>query len=148
MKNSLSKCLTWIYTKSSHTSWILNLMNVYYILKFLYWKQGCMFNLKFIFLPPPSWFIFFPSLFCCSFVNFKWVGEKICILFTNWGKNMYFPPLFSSPFNHFFPPNMLFGHIFTRQKLKNIQPFCILYNKGRLNIPFWPRKYSPHNLHL
>ena len=129
MKNSLSKCLTWIYTKSSHTSWILNLMNVYYILKFLYWKQGCMLNLKFIFLPPPSWFIFFPSLFCCSFVNFKSVGEKICILFTNWGKNMYFPAFFH-PLSIILSPNMLVGHIFAPPprweagvKLKNIHPW-------------------------
>ena len=24
-----------------------------------------------------------------NFVNFKSIGEKICILFTNWGKNMH-----------------------------------------------------------
>ena len=24
---------------------------------------------------------------------------------TNWRKNMHFPPFFSSPFNHFFPPS-------------------------------------------
>ena len=30
--------------------------------------------------------------FFCNFVNFKSIGEKICILLTSWGKNMHFPP--------------------------------------------------------
>ena len=54
----------------------------------------------------------FVSLFCGNFVFFKSIGEKICILFTKWGKNWHFPPFFSSPFNHIFSPKMLFGHIF------------------------------------
>ena len=61
-----------------------------------------------IFAPHPSWFIFFPKWnfqpFFCNFVYFKSIGEKIWMLFTNWGKNMHFPPLFLSPFNNFFPP--------------------------------------------
>ena len=69
-------------------------------------RQGCILNLKFIFLPPPTFlFIFFPLLTfiimrgCTSegknfqplffnFVYFKSIGEKICMLFSNWGKNM------------------------------------------------------------
>ena len=70
--------------------------------------QGCILNLKFIFMcpPPPSWFIFLPNLkfliirgarrrwkmfsfFFCNFVYLKLIGEKLCI----------FPPFFLSPFN-------------------------------------------------
>ena len=57
-----------------------------------------------IFAPPPFLiYIYFPNeiyyneglaLFCCNFVNFESIGEKICILFTYWWKNMYFPPFF------------------------------------------------------
>ena len=80
-----------------------------------------------IFVPPPFLiYIFSPteiyfikgvraagekfSAFFCNFVV-KSIGEKICILFTNWGKNMHFPPFFIS-FQSFFSPNLLFGHIF------------------------------------
>ena len=41
--------------------------------------------------------------FFYNFLNFKSTGEKLCILFTNFGKNMHFPPFFLPPFNHFFP---------------------------------------------
>ena len=41
--------------------------------------------------------------FFCNFVNLKSIGEKICILYTNLGGKYAFPPIFSSPFNHFFP---------------------------------------------
>ena len=75
------------------------------------------------------WFIFFPqpkfimmrgcapqvkSLepFFCNFVYFKSIGDKICILFTNGGRNMHPPPLFFIPFQSFLSPNLLFGHIF------------------------------------
>ena len=91
-------------------------------------NQGCILNLKFIFLPflPPPFliYIFSPtefyynegvreagekfSAFFCNFVYFKSIGEKIFILFTNWGKNMHFPP---------FSPNLLFGHIFANRKI-------------------------------
>ena len=72
--------------------------------------------------PPPSWFIFLPQHkyiitrvcapknfqpFFCNFYILKSIGEKICILFTNFGKNMHFPP-----FQSFFFTNLLFGHIF------------------------------------
>ena len=89
--------------------------------------QGCILNLKFIF--PPTPFLdsyFFPQgnliimrwcaphaknvkLFFGNFVNIKSIGEKICLLFTNWGKKNAFPPFFSSPFNNFFPPTWYFA---------------------------------------
>ena len=59
--------------------------------------------------------------FYCNFVNFKSIGEKIRILFTNLGKNMHtfyqfrkkytFSPLFH-PFSIIFSPNMIFVHNF------------------------------------
>ena len=50
--------------------------------------------------------------FFCNFVNFKSIGKKIPMhTFYPLGKKYAFPPLFSSPFNHFFLPNMIFGHI-------------------------------------
>ena len=90
--------------------------------------QGCILNCKWIFLSPPFLiYIFSPNeiyynegvraavenilAFFLQFCIFKSIGEKIWILFANWGKNMHSPPPFSSPFNHFFP-HMLFGHIF------------------------------------
>ena len=83
--------------------------------------QGCILNLRFIFCPPPFLiYIFSPKWnklywggarrrwkcsFFCNFVNFKSIGEKVCILFSVYqlGEKYAFPPLFSSPFNHFFP---------------------------------------------
>ena len=64
---------------------------------------GCILNLKFIFPPPPLDLYFCPNwnllewggarrmlkffyLFFCNVVYFKSIGEKICKLFTNWGK--------------------------------------------------------------
>ena len=99
-------------------------------------RQGCILNLKFIFPPPPFWLIIFPRLkffimrvcapqvnnfqtFFLKFCIFKSIGKKICI----------FPPFFI-PFQSFFSPNLLFGHIFASQpggggvKQKNIHP-CI-----------------------
>ena len=73
--------------------------------------QGCVLNLKFIFLPPSPFLIYISSpteiyykfsAFFCNFLYFKWIGGKICILFTNYGKNMHFP-LFI-PSNIFFFP--------------------------------------------
>ena len=49
------------------------------------------------------------SLFL-QFFTFLPIWEKICILFTNWGKNMHFPPFF-------IPFQLLFGHIFVKQKI-------------------------------
>ena len=47
--------------------------------------------------------------FFCNFVNFKSIGEKICILFTKWGKNIHCPsPPFFIPFQSFFPPTCFF----------------------------------------
>ena len=95
-------------------------------------NQGCIFNLKFIFMDPPPptfWFIFLPhlkcittstpsrhrrkmfSIFFCAilyilsqlgkkYTFFLPIGEKICII-----------PHFFIPFQYFFPPNLLFGHI-------------------------------------
>ena len=54
-------------------------------------------------------------IFFCNFVNFKSIGKKICILLTNLGKNMHFPP-FVNPFHSFFFSNMIFGHIFQTEK--------------------------------
>ena len=45
--------------------------------------------------------------FFSNFVYFKSIGDKI--LFTNMGK---IAPLFFIPFQSFFSPNLLFGHIF------------------------------------
>ena len=42
--------------------------------------------------------------FSCNFVYFKSIGEKISILFTNWGKNMHFPPVFYPLSIIIFPP--------------------------------------------
>jgi len=69
-----------------------------------------------IFAPPPFLiYIFSPTEiyynvqpFFCNFVYFKSIGEKICIVFSNWGKN--FSPFFHL-FQSFFIPNLLFGHI-------------------------------------
>ena len=78
--------------------------------------QGCiLLYLKFIFF----------GLFCCNFVYFKSIGKNICILFTNWGKNMHFPPFFYPPSIIFFP-NLLFGHIFAGQTEK----YTPLYSFG------------------
>ena len=41
------------------------------------------------------------SLFCCNFVYLKSIGGNICMLFTNWEKNIHYLPYFLSPFNHF-----------------------------------------------
>ena len=85
--------------------------------------QGFILKFKFIFLPPPPHFLIsiFSQLkfiimrvcepqaknclpFFCNFVYFKSIGEKICIIFTNWGKKYAFPPLFLSPFNYSYTP--------------------------------------------
>ena len=45
------------------------------------------------------------------FLNIKSVGEKICSLFTNWGKNMHFP------FNHsiiFIPKHVIWPYFWGR----------------------------------
>ena len=93
--------------------------------------QGFILKFKFIFLPPPPphfLISIFSQLkfiimrvcepqaknclpFFCNFVYFKSIGEKICIIFTNWRKNIHFLPFFLSPFNYFFP-QLLYGHIF------------------------------------
>ena len=65
----------------------------------------------------------FFSLFCCNFVYFESIGEKICMLgkkyayflpigekicisppFSSPFNKICISPPFSSPFNHFFPP--------------------------------------------
>ena len=91
--------------------------------------RGCIFNLKFIFFAlPPSWVIFFPQMkliilrgcapqakkfqpFICHFVNFKWFGEKICLLFTNWGKNMNFSTFFHPLSIFFFPQHDILPYL-------------------------------------
>ena len=44
-----------------------------------------------------------PPIFFCNFVCFKSIREKIWKRFTEWGKNMYFPPLFRPLLIIFFP---------------------------------------------
>ena len=88
-------------------------------------NQGCILNLKSISPPPFLIYIFPPnetyyegvraagekySAFFCNFVNFKSIEENICLLFTNWEKNIRFPPLIN-PFQSFFPLHVI-GHIF------------------------------------
>ena len=53
-----------------------------------------------IFAPPLLDSYFSPKIF----ITMRWCASQ--------AKNYAFPPFFSSPFNHFFPPNMIFGHIF------------------------------------
>ena len=78
------------------------------------------------------------------FCNFWSIGEKLCILFTNWGTNTHFP-LFYILFQSFFPPKMLFGHIFAQWgggvKTEKYTPWLIMF-------PFFylPRKDKLDNL--
>ena len=85
------------------------------LLPLLLIAQGCIFEIH-IFAPRPFLiYIFSPNeiwykegvraagelgelfrLCLCYFVNLLSIGEKICILFTNWGKNRHFPPFFHS----------------------------------------------------
>ena len=62
---------------------------------------------------------FFSFLPFGIFVYFKSIGENICILFTIWRKICISPPFFI-PFQAFafFPPNLLFGHIFAPSNRK------------------------------
>ena len=108
-----------------------------YLQDFIGMSAGVYIEFEFIFLPPSPFLIhiFSPPKcimkrgcaaqaknfepFFCNFVYFKPIAEKICILFIIGGKKYAFPPLFLSPFNSFFP-NLLFGHIFAKQK--NIHP--------------------------
>ena len=87
-------------------------------------NQGCILNFQFIFLPPPpSWIIFFPQRkfitmggcapFFCNFVNFKSIGENMHTFYQIGEKICIFSP-FLIPFQSFFSPNMIFGHIFAR----------------------------------
>ena len=63
----------------------------------------------------------FQTLFC-NFVYFKSIGGKICIILTNWGKNMHLP-LFLFPFNNLFSPTYFLSIFLPRQvKQKNIHP--------------------------
>ena len=79
--------------------------------------------IELIFLSPPHFLIYIfsstsiyynegcaPQVRNCNIVYFKSTGGKICILFTNWGENMHFPPYFYSLSIIFFP-NLLFSHI-------------------------------------
>ena len=78
-----------------------------YVYIFKHWGQGC-YILNFIFC------LIQPLIFC-NFVYFKSIREKICILFTNWGKNMHFPP-FVVPFIHIFSPTRYFSIFFQTEK--------------------------------
>ena len=97
--------------------------------------QGCILNINTYFCPPPLLDLyFFPKWnfnimtgcapegknfqpFLCNFVNFKSIGEKICIMFTY----MHFPPFFNS-LSIFFFPSLLFGHIFAGCQTEKYTP--------------------------
>ena len=97
--------------------------------------QGCISIWNSYFCPTPLLIDIFPQIEIChngvraagensfwgNFVQFKSIGEKICILFTKWEKNMHFHP-FVIPFQSFFSPTWGRG-----VKQKNIHPcfyFC------------------------
>ena len=87
-------------------------------------KQGCILNLKFIFLPPPPLLdlYFFPNrtLLLWGGNNFQPFFLQFCIFQVNRGKNMHnfyqlgkkyaFSPLFVSPLNNFFPQPVIWPY--------------------------------------
>ena len=96
---------------------------------------------------PTGVYIKFDIHFFCNFFNFKSIGEKICILFTNWGKNMHFPPFFH-PLSIIFFPNMLFAHIFFlggggKKNIHPCMPIVFDYLAPTLRMPPFYRCPSP-----
>ena len=66
--------------------------------------------------------------FLSNFVHFKSIGEKYA-----------FSPLFSSPFNYFFPPDMLFYHIFAPQEKYTplVEWENLRYPSKLISVNFW-----------
>ena len=92
-----------------------------------YSLQGCILNLKFIFLtPPPSWFIFLSQMKFYEGVraacdNFSGFFVLFCKFLVNWGKNMHTfyqlgkkyafpPPFFHSLSIIFFPQHVIWSY--------------------------------------
>ena len=89
----------------------------------------------------PNWIYYIEGVraagekFSANIVNFKSIGGKICILFTNWGKIMH-SPYFSSPFNHF-SPSMLFGHLGSQTEKHTPLSMCSCHSYWLSLIPHY-----------
>ena len=110
--------------------------------------QGCILNLKFIFLPPPPlfffWLIYLPQMFnirrgyapqaknvqpCFAILKILNKLGKIMHTFYQSGEKYAFFPLFSSPFNNLFPQHVIWPFFCPpppaggEVKQKNIHPW-------------------------
>ena len=88
------------------------------------------------------------STFFCNFVYFKSIGEKICLLFTNWGKNMHFPPFFYPLSIMYFPQPVIQPYFCPKQK--NIHPWLNMIKNHILKLMLFCSYifFSPYKLIL
>ena len=64
--------------------------------------------------------------FFCNFVYFESIGEKICILFTNWEKNMHFPPIFYPLSIIFSPQPVIWPYFCPNSQTEKYTPLSLL----------------------